>query len=73
MMRSTAEAKGRDPQIAEAMVDEKLVVDGISEAGSVITFSVSEAIKYGFCEGEYASIDEILEAQNLQNAEIIDY
>ncbi len=73
MMRSTAEAKGRDPKIAEAMVDEKIKIEGISEEGSVITFSVSEAIKYGFCEGEYNSIDEILQAQNLQNAEIINY
>lgn len=73
MMRSTAEAKGRDPKIAEAMVDEKIKVEGISEEGSVITFSVSEAIKYGFCDGEYTSIDEILLAQNLQNAELINY
>jgi membrane-bound serine protease (ClpP class) len=73
MMRSTAEAQGRDPKIAEAMVDEKIQIDGITEEGSVITFSVSEAIKYGFCDGEYASISEILEAQNLQNAELITY
>ena len=73
MMRSTAEATGRDPKIAEAMVDEKIIVEGISDSTSVITFSVSEAIKYGFCEGEYKSIDEILAAQNLQSAEIIPY
>lgn len=73
MMRSTAEAKGRDPKIAEAMVDEKIRIEGISEEGSVITFSVSEAIKYGFCEGEYASIDAILLAQNLQDFELINY
>lgn len=73
MMRSTAEATGRNPKIAEGMVDEKIVIEGISEAGSVITFSVSEAIKHGFCEGEYGSIDEILKAQNLENAEILAY
>lgn len=73
MMRSTAEATGRDPKIAEAMVDEKIVIEGISEAGSVITFSVSEAIKYGFSEGEYESINAILTAQNLENAEILAY
>ena len=28
MMRSTAEAKGRDPKIAEAMVDEKIEIEG---------------------------------------------
>lgn len=73
MMRSTAEATGRDPKIAEAMVDEKIEIEGITEAGSVITFSVSEAIKNGFCEGEYGSISEILKAKGLQNAEVISY
>ena len=73
IMRSTAEATGRNPQIAEAMVDEKLVVAGISDATSVITFSVAEAIQNGFCEGEYASKKEILAAQGLQSAKIIAY
>ena len=53
MMRSTAEASGRDPKIAEAMVDEKIAIDGVTEEGSVVTLSVSEASKFGFCEGEY--------------------
>nr|WP_051315929.1 NfeD family protein [Algoriphagus vanfongensis] len=73
MMRSTAEAKGRDPKIAEAMVDESLVIEGITEEGSVLTFSVSEAIKNGFCEGQYDSIDEILEAKGIQDATISAY
>ena len=73
MMRSTAEATGRDPKIAEAMVDEKIEIEGITEAGSVITFSVSEAIQYGFCEGEFNSVDEILAAKGFKNAEITNY
>jgi membrane-bound serine protease (ClpP class) len=73
MMRSTAEAQGRDPKIAEAMVDEKIKIDGVTDEGSVITFSVSEAIKYGFCDGEFTSIDAILAAQNLENAELVEY
>ena len=73
MMRSTAEATGRNPQIAEAMVDEKLVVPGLSDDQSVITFSVSEAIQNGYCEGEYTSQKSILDAQNLQAAQVIAY
>lgn len=73
MMRSTAEAQGRDPKIAEAMVDEKIEIEGISEAGSVITFSVSEAVTYGFCEGQYDSIEDILASQQLADAEITVY
>ena len=45
IMRSTAEAKGRDPKIAEAMVDQDIKVDSISQEGKVITFSTKEAIE----------------------------
>jgi membrane-bound serine protease (ClpP class) len=73
MMRSTAEARGRNPQIAEAMVDESLEVEGVSKAGEVITFSVSEAIENGFCEAEVSSIDEIVERNGLENYQIYEY
>ncbi|GGF17852.1 NfeD family protein [Echinicola rosea] len=73
MMRSTAEANGRDPKIAEAMVDEKLVIEGITEEGSVITFSVSEAIKNGFCEAEVRSIDEAIKQFGIQDYELIEH
>lgn len=73
MMRSTAEATGRDPKIAEAMVDEDLEVEGVSKAGEVITFSVSEAIQNGFCEGEVASLEEIVERFGYKDFEIYEY
>jgi membrane-bound serine protease (ClpP class) len=60
MMRSTAEAQGRDPQIAQAMVDPSVVIPGITDTGQVLTFTTSEAIKYDFCEGEARDIDDVL-------------
>ena len=56
IMRSTAEAKGRNPEIAEAMVDEEIRLDSLIKDGKVLTFSVSEAIEYGFCEAEVEGI-----------------
>ena len=41
MMRSTAQATGRDPKIAESMVD----------TANVLSLTPAEAIKAGFCEG----------------------
>ncbi|MEX2511724.1 MAG: NfeD family protein [Cyclobacteriaceae bacterium] len=73
MMRSTAEATGRNPQIAEAMVDEKIEIEGITTAGEVITFSVSEAIENGFCEAEVASIEEIIERNQVSDYQIVKY
>ena len=73
IMRSTAEARGRDPRIAEAMVDEEIEIEGITKEGEVITFSTSEAIKYGFCEGEVENIDEILAKYNIENYTIEEF
>lgn len=73
MMRSTAEANGRNPKIAEAMVDQNLEVDSISPKGEVITFSTSEAIKYGFCEAQVSSISDIVKRNNIENYEVIKY
>ena len=73
IMRSTAEATGRNPQIAEGMVDEDIDLDSIAQEGKVITFSVTEAMKYGFCEAKVNSIDEILERSDITDYELISF
>lgn len=73
MMRSTAEANGRDPQIAEAMVDENLEVEGISNAGQVITFTAEEAIEYGFCEGLADDVEDVLQHVGIEEYTIVKY
>jgi membrane-bound serine protease (ClpP class) len=67
IMRSTAEERGRDPRIAEGMVDEAIVIDSIKKEGQIITFSTSEAIKYGYCEAKVESIEEILARNKITN------
>ena len=65
IMRSTAEENGRNPQIAEGMVDESLKIDSIKKEGQIITFSTSEAIKNKYCEAKVESIEEILKRNNV--------
>ena len=69
-MRTTAEETGRDPKIAEAMVDEDIEIEGITKAGNVLTFTVSEAIKHGFCEAKVSTIEEILKRSGIESYEI---
>ncbi|TPE42126.1 NfeD family protein [Pontibacter mangrovi] len=71
IMRSTAEANGRNPHLAEAMVEAS--VDSTLSAGQVLTLTTSEAIKYGFCEGAATNVDEVLEKLQLQDAQIVRY
>lgn len=65
IMRSTAEENGRDPRIAEGMVDENIVIDSLKQAGKVITFTTLEAIENGYCEAKVESIEEILKRNNV--------
>ena len=58
---------------AEGMVDEDLQVDSVSQEGKVITFSTNEAIKFGFCDAELNSVEEILERQNIEEYEITSF
>ena len=71
-MRATAEQKGRNPDIAEAMVDPDIYIEGIIDSGKVITFTTSEAIKYKFCEAQVNSLDDIIKRNGLNNYQIIE-
>lgn len=87
-MRATAEAQGydtlitendtvlkwkRDPQIAEAMVDPKIYIEGIIDTGQVLTFTSTEAIRFGYCEGEAENIAEVLDLAGIEEYEIRQY
>ena len=67
LMRSTAEANGRDPAIAEAMVDESLEVEGVSEEGSVLTLSAIEALDLGVADLIVEDYDELLDRLELND------
>jgi len=73
MMRSTAEAQGRDPQVAEAMVDADVAIEGITKEGKVLTFSASEALANDFCDGVANSIEEILALNNIEDYTLVRY
>lgn len=71
IMRSTAEANGRNPHLAEAMVEAS--VDSTLSAGQVLSLTTSEAIKFGFCEGTASTVEEVLKQVNLEDAELVRY
>lgn len=71
--RSTAETQGRNPDIAEAMVDQDVVVEGVIEAGKTLTFTTSEAIKNGYCEAEINDKNELLKRIGAEKAEVVMY
>ncbi len=74
-IRATAEAHGkdtlvngtdtviqwkRDPHIAEAMVDERIVVPNVSDSGKILTLTAQEASKLGYCDGIAETVNEVV-------------
>jgi membrane-bound serine protease (ClpP class) len=73
LMRTTAEAKGRNPKIAEAFVDPDVEVEGINVKGKVLTLTTQEAIKNGYCVAQASSINDVLKMEGLTDFKIIKY
>lgn len=59
-MRSTAQATGRSPEIAEAMVDKSMEITGLVDKGKLLTFTAREAVDAGFIEGTALGMDSVL-------------
>lgn len=68
-MRALAEAQGLDPRVAEAMVDEEIEIEGVVEAGKLLTLTASEADRIGYAT-EVPDWSNVLEELGLSGAEV---
>ena len=71
LMRATAEARGRDPRIAEAFVDPDIEIPGIIGKGKVLTLTSREAVKVGYCKAEVTDLGGLLAFEGLAGATIV--
>jgi membrane-bound serine protease (ClpP class) len=70
-MRSTAEKNGRRVDIAQGMVDERIVIPGLVDSTQLVTLTSDEALKYGIADTTANSLDEVFAIFNLQKDEKI--
>ncbi len=70
-MRATAEKNGRRTDIAQGMVDERIIIPGLVDSTQLVTLTTDEALKYGIADVEAGSLNEVLKDFKLQGAEII--
>jgi membrane-bound serine protease (ClpP class) len=69
--RATAEKNGRRTDIAEAMVDERVVIEGLVDSTQLLTLTSEEAMKYGIADTVLSNIDEVLETYGISDAELV--
>jgi len=60
ILTSAAEARGRDAQVVAAMADSDIAIEGVTEAGSLLTLSASTALELGISDGTAQTQDEAL-------------
>jgi membrane-bound serine protease (ClpP class) len=69
-MRVTAETRGRNGDLAEAMVDAEFEVPGISEKGKLLTLTTATALEHGFADFEAGSVEEALEKLDFHGEQV---
>jgi len=71
-MRTTAETRGRRSDVAEAMVDREIEIEGVIDKGKLLTLSTDEAIELEIADYEASTLTEALEVLNLSGAKVED-
>lgn len=69
-MRALTEARGLDPAIAEAMVDEELAIEGVVEEGKLLTLTTGEAVSLGYAVA-VDGWEDVLAAIGIEQATVV--
>ena len=67
-MATTARAKGRRGDIAEAMVDNAVEIKGLTQAGKLLTLDTAGALKWKIADAKANSLDDVLDILALGGA-----
>jgi membrane-bound serine protease (ClpP class) len=70
-MRATAEATGRDGDLAEAMVDRTVTIDGVVDDTKLLTVSTELATQLGLADVVHEEMSNVLDEMGAENAEVI--
>jgi membrane-bound serine protease (ClpP class) len=68
---ATAERRNKNPQIAEAMVDASMEIEGMIEKDKLLTLTAAEALEYQMADYSASSLADLAIARNINLAEII--
>lgn len=77
-MRAAAELRGRNPEIAEGMVDKNEITEmpqigRTVGRGEIVSLTAEEALKVGYAEKIVSSVDEVIASKGLTGATIISF
>lgn len=71
-LAAAAQARGKDPDIAAAMADASIVIEGLSAAGDLLTLTGTQSLTVGIADGVYEGREAALQHYGLQEAKVIE-
>ena len=69
---STALSNNRDPDIAAAMVDADVVIEGLVESGKLLTLTAHDALEFGYADVLSNYRSEVLAHYNLDHLPVVE-
>ncbi|CUH94153.1 hypothetical protein P22_0215 [Propionispora sp. 2/2-37] len=70
---ATAKKNGRNPRIAEAMVDKTTGIPGYTEAGQILSLADYQAVQLGYADVIASERGAVLAHYGLENSDVIEY
>ncbi len=65
---ATAERRGRDRRIAEAMVDESVEIEGLIAVGKLLSLTAEQALELGIADGSAETLEALLKQVTVGDA-----
>ena len=69
--RSIAEARGRNAEVAEAMVDQRIEIPGLATSEELVTLTADQAVEYGIADFVATSVPDALDEFGYGGAETV--
>lgn len=69
---ATATKMGRDPRVAEAMVDKSLGFEKYAQPGKILSLTDTQAVDVGYADAVVADRDSVLARYGLKGAQIVE-
>lgn len=70
ILKSAAEARGRDASLVAAMADKRMAIEGVTQADELLTLGAQEAEGLRLSDGTSANIDEALKQLGYSDAAV---
>lgn len=71
VLRDTAQHRGRENRIIEAMADKDIIIEGVNDGGKLVNLTSREAIEYGVADYSSDDYEDILSHFDINNSGIV--